>query len=353
MSNCLLPTPFHARTAEYNLANAWLTRGPFTVPAHYGDPAQEALAMRTTVGLMDISAQQDLRVEGPGAAALLSAACGPSVRGLRIGHSETVFWCADGGGLRGFGVLSRMADEDFLLRSADADIGWFAGAAARFGAQVRDATQERALLLLTGPYAIAAMVAARLEILPLEANRHAYFDWRGLAVRVFHHGRFGGYEISVAPEDATLAFDRLYRARPLSRLQLAGEEAFQLLQLESGWPLVHLDFTPARAPFARIPSPKALGFSSPERSEADAGEPVLAGLELESEQPLSYARIFAGETEIGRGLRALYSPSLKAAIALGVLTQAQATPGTILTLRGADIAGPCEVSARVVALPFL
>ena len=353
MSNGLLPTPFHARTAEHNLANAWLTRGLFTVPAHYGEPVHEVLATRTAAALIDISAQQDLRIEGAGAASLLSTACGSFVRGMKIGHSSDVYWCADGGGLRGFGVLSRMAEQDFLLRSADTDIGWFAGAAPRFDAQVRDATHERALLLLTGPYAIAAMVAARLEVLPLEANRHAYFDWRGLAVRVFHHARLGGYEISVAPDDATLIFDRLYRARSLSRLKLAGEEAFQLLQLEAGFPLTYLDFTPARGPFAQIPSPRALGFAHPETSYTDASEPVLAGLEFESEQPLSYARIFAGIAEVGRGLRSLYSPSLKAAIALGVLSPAHTKPGTILTLKGADIAGPCEVLARVVPLPFL
>jgi aminomethyltransferase len=198
------------------------------------------------------------------------------------------------------------------------------------------------------------MVAARLEVLPLAANRHAYFDWRGLAVRVFHCGRLGGYELSVAPEDATLVFDRLYRARQLSRLRLAGEEAFQLLQLEAGLPLAHLDFTPARTPFACAPSPAALGFGELEQAkEDDVAVPVLAGLQLDSEQPMSYARIFLGAVEVGRSMRSLYSPARKAAIALGAVSPAHAEIGTILTLRGADLVGAREVSARVVPLPFL
>ena len=41
-----LPTPFHVRTAERNPANAWVARGGFTVPAHFGDVVQEALAAR-------------------------------------------------------------------------------------------------------------------------------------------------------------------------------------------------------------------------------------------------------------------------------------------------------------------
>jgi glycine cleavage system aminomethyltransferase T len=153
-----------------------------------------------------------------------------------------------------------------------------------------------------------------------------------------------------------VVFDRLYRARQLSRLRLAGEEAFQLLQMEAGLPLPYLDFTPARTPFACAPSPSALGLGESAQAKGAEGEvaaPVLAGLQLESEQSMSYARVFAGETEAGRSMRSLYSPTLKAAIALAALSPDHAAAGTILTLRGADLVGAREVSARVVPLPFL
>ena len=75
MSDALLPTPFHMRTAAHNGANAWMQRGRFSVAAHYGDPHQESLAARLSVVLADISAAQDLRIHGDGAAALLSGAC--------------------------------------------------------------------------------------------------------------------------------------------------------------------------------------------------------------------------------------------------------------------------------------
>ena len=353
MRDALLPTPFHARTAEHNLANAWVMRGAFTVPAHYGDPCQEVLAPRRSAAMIDVSAQQDLRIEGAGAASLLSAACGAAVRGMSIGHCEDVHWGADGGGLRGYGVLSRIAEQDFLLRSAEIDIGWFASAAPRFDANLRDATCERGLLLLTGPYAVAAMVAARLEVLPLEPKRHAHFDWRGLAITVFHCGRLGGYELSVAPEDATLAFDRLFRGRRLVSLRLAGEEALQLLQLEAGLPLPYLDFAPARELFARAPAPAPLGFEQPHDAGGSTAKRVLAGLELESDQPLPFAPVFAGGGKVGRTLRSLYSPSLKAAIALAQVAPKHASPGTVLTVRHAGTRDLREVSARVVPLPFL
>jgi len=60
----LRPTPFHARTSAQNFVNAWTIRGSFTVPAHYIDPGQEALAARLTAAVIDISARQDLCIAG-------------------------------------------------------------------------------------------------------------------------------------------------------------------------------------------------------------------------------------------------------------------------------------------------
>src|SRR5262245_34330673 len=118
-----------------------------------------------------------------------------------------------------------MGEQDFLLRSDDADFAWFASAAPRFGASVRDATSERGLLLLAGPYAIPAMVAARLGVLRLELNRHVTLDWLGIPISVFHSARPFGYEIACAPEDGSLLFDRLFRRASLFGLRLAGEDA--------------------------------------------------------------------------------------------------------------------------------
>lgn len=353
MSDALLPTPFHARTAAHNGANAWMQRGRFSVAAHYGDPHQESLAARLSVVLADISAAQDLRVHGDGAAALLSGACGPAVRGLSIGRSERVYWCADGGGVRGFGMLSRFGEEDFLLRGNDADIGWFAAAAPHFGAEVEDVTASRALLLIAGPYALPLMIAARLEAVPLEAGRYAPHDWQGIPVTLFRSPIAGGYELSCPPDHALIAFDRLFRAGRLVGVRLAGEQAKQLLQMESGIPLAHADFAPAREPFAQSPPPAALGIDDPAAPATAAHTPVLAGLSYESDEPLPSVGLFVGGMEVGRSQRSLYSPAFRGAIALAQIQAKYAAAGTRLTARYADSSGVRDVFARVVPLPFL
>jgi len=353
MTGALLPTAFHTRTAAHNHANAWVQRGRFSMPAHYGDPHQETLAARISAVLIDISAEQDLRIGGDGAAAMLSAACGPAIRGLGIGRSDRVHWCADGGGLRGFGVLWRLGEEEFLLRASDADIGWFASAAPHFGPSVRDVSAERGVLLVAGPYAVPLMVAARLEAFPLEAGRPVQADWRGISVALSRSAICEGYEVSCAPDDALIVFDRLTRAGRMVGARLAGENARALLQMESGLPLVHADFAPAREPYAQGPLPAALGFHDPSGPAAAAHAPVLAALQYESDEPLSFAGLFAAGSEVGQAMRSLYSPALKGAIALAQIQAKHAAAGTVLTARATDSSGVREALAHVVPLPFL
>jgi glycine cleavage system aminomethyltransferase T len=48
-----------------------------------------------------------------------------------------------------------------------------------------------------------------------------------------------------------------------------------------------------------------------------------------------------------------YSPSLKSAIALAVLSPAYAAPGTRLTVRALRSRASANIAGRVVPLPFL
>lgn len=349
MTGAVLPTPFHARTAIRNAANAWTIRGAFSVPAHYGDPRQEALAVRFTVAMSDISATQDLVIDGWGAASLLETACGTPVAETQIGSSRAVHWCAEGGGLRGYGSVARMGHDNFLLRSADCDSAWFESAAARFGASVREATRERGLLFLAGPFAVAALVAAGLEVCDLKEDHHAQLALRELTVTIFRRARPAGYELSCRAQDAVPLFDRLIRAERLVALRLMGEEAWQLLQLEAGLPLPHADFAPARALFAREPSPAALGLKDG-RGAGEGERRVLAGIELDGDEPAPFAPVFVGGEEMGRTLRSLYSPALKCAIALAQLNPACAAPGATVTVKRLESS---LGSGRVVTLPFL
>jgi aminomethyltransferase len=314
------------------------------VPAHYGDAAGEALAAHFSAVMADVTPLADLRIHGGGAARLIGAACRSDVAQLDAGRSRAVHWLSDGGGVRGMGTVSRFGPENFLLRGAETDAAWFMSAAPRFGATVREATLERALLWLAGPFAFAVLAAAGLEAAArLAPGEHGLADWRGFTVTVFR-SLTRGYRVACANRDAPALFDGLMQAGQLFGLRLAGQEALDVLALESGIVVPGRDFAPARTPFARAPLPASLGIGRAEGARA-----VLAGIALEGETPAPFACVHAAGGEAGRTMRSLYSPALRGAIALAALTPAYAAPGTIVrvTCCGAEIEG------RVTALPFL
>ena len=345
MTLALLTTPFHARTAEHNSFNAWVERGGFTMPAHFGEPNGEALAARFSAVLADITPTADVRIHGEGAAALLAAACRSDVETLAAGHSRSVHWCADGGGLRGMGTVARFGADNFLLRGFEADFGWFAAAAPRFRANLREATTDRGLLLLAGPFAFAVLAAAGLEqVVRLSAGEHQICGWQGVTVTVFRHGPLNAYQVSCANRDGPAVFDRLFRAGRLFGVRLAGELALDLLQVESGIVVPGRDFTPARTPFAREPLPASVGVG-----DAIGAPLVLAGIDFDSDAPAPFARVCVRKADVGRTMRSLYSPALKRAIALASIAPAHAAPGTAVTV----ITAGEETAGRIVALPFL
>lgn len=350
MSFGLLHTPFHARTAERNLAHSWVKRGAFSVPAQYGEPHQEALAARVSAVLIDATALEDLRIEGRGAVGLLAAACGPHIRDLAVGASLPVHWCADGGGVRGLGSILRFSESEFVLRSADADFGWFASAAPRFAATVRDVTRERGVLLLSGPFARSVLDAIGFKSEGLfEDGVLRVNDRRGLEVTLWHDPQLRSFQISCAADGAQALLDDVLRAGQPMALRLAGQHAFDVLQVETGALAPNVDFTPARTPFAREPLPSALGLNSGPGTGTDASSRVLAGLELDRDEPRSFAPVYRETFEVGTTLRSVYSLTLRRAIALAQLMPQHASLGTKLCVRN----GAEEIHARVVALPFL
>lgn len=348
MSIALRPSPFHVRMALHNHDNAWTARGAYTVPARFGASAHEALAARFTCVLADLSALEEMRVQGAGAAELFASACGGGVRAMEAGEARQVHWCSEGGGLRGFGTLLRESEDSFLLRADDTDIGWFAPHAARFGVTINESEAERGLLLLAGSSAPSLLAAAGLDHAgPLAAHRHIHHDWNGIPVTLARYARMNGFFVGCTADDGVLVFDRLMRAGKSVGLRLAGQEALELMQLEAGIVLPHLDFSPARDDVAREPLPSSLGIGAPSGTSR-----VLAGVEFDGEEPHSFVSLFHEGSEVGRTLRSAYSLALRRAIALAQIDPKYVTPGTMLQVGTGD-KGSSGQAARVVALPFL
>lgn len=359
-------TPFHARTSELNRANAWSTRNRFTLASHFGNPAREAAAARFSVVMADISWRWRIALEGARVRDLIQRLFTRDAASLASGAALKALWLADGGGVRGAGVVARNGRQSFQITAATDDTDWLAAAASLFGVEPRDTTETQGGLALTGPY--AAKLLAALDIDPAQeplAFRGAV--WKGLDLTVSRFSEHGGYELWCSAEDATLLWDRIARAGEAFGLVPAGLDAMDILDLEAGVPRPGRDYDGAATPDAATPLAGELrlaslidtdiaGFNGRNGALAQQPRRKLVGLALEAESPAAFTPVFNGPQQVGHTLSSVYSPVLRRAIALAQIDLAHANPGTRLTLllpATRDELLPTVTAAVVTDLPFL
>jgi len=344
-------TPFHGRAAAANLLNLWEPRGGFTLAVHYGDAQAEALARHLTAAMADISWRWRLSIQGARAEEFLVRLMTKDASKLAPGTAFKAAWLSDKGGVRGAGVLARHGRETFELTAAAPDLAWIAQGAALFGVAVRETTEEQGGLALAGPYAAQIVEAAGLGA-ALEPLALRKVFWRGADVTLSRFGEHGGYEIWCKPDDALLVWDRLAKAGAPYALKPVGLQAMDVADLEAGVARPERDYAPARDGFASTPTPWELGLESLVDTEhmlfngraaalsAPRGK-TRVGIALDGDTPMPQAPLLRHGETVGRTLGSLYSPALKRAIALAVVDNSAAAPGTQLD------------GGRVATLPFL
>ncbi len=361
-------TPFHTRAAAANEANQWTPRGGFTLARDYAGVADEALAARFRVGLIDISWRWRVMLDGARAGEFAARLLTRDAAQLAPGGSLKAAWLADGGGVRGTGLIARFGRESFLLVSAAPDAAWIADAAARFDVGFRDVTEADGGLALVGPYAAATLARAGLDpdLEPLAFKRQF---WRGLDITLSRWGEFGGYELWCKAEDALILWDRLMRAGEPFGIEPLGLDAADILDLEAGIARPLRDWDPAKDGNVSAPSPRALGIESLIDEDhtdfngrtgwiaARDGEAFrLTGLLIEAEDAAPFTPVTWQGRTVGHTLSSVMSPALRRAIAFARLEVALAEPGTALSLTLSPTKDRPEfrtVAAKVCDLPFL
>lgn len=358
-------TPFHARTAEANRGNRWTTRGGFTLAAACGGTAEEASAARLSVAMGDISWRWRVMLEGPRVGELVRRLFTRDATALKPGEALKALWLADGGGVRGAGVVARLGKQSFQLVAAAEDSAWTTDAAALFGVGVRDVTEAEGGLAIVGPYAAKLIAALGLDpALKKLAFRKVF--WRQLDVTVSRFGEHGGYELWCKADDALYLWDRVTRAGEAFALIPAGLDAMDVLDIEAGVSRPGRDYDGARSAVDAEPLAGELrlsklidemltGYNGERGARAARPKRALVGLLLDGERPAPFTAVMRDGAVAGRTLSSCVSPLLRRAIALAQLDEAHAAPGTklSLTLPGTRDLLPAVANATVVDLPFL
>ena len=341
----LLRTPLHARHVA---AGARLV--PFAgweMPVQYEGVIPEHRAVRTDAGVFDVSHMGQLHVEGPNAHELLQSLLSNDLDRIGDGEAQYTLLTNERGGIVDDLIAYRIDAHHYLLvvnaGNRDAAYRWIKERELR-GSEVRDASDEYALLAVQGPRSLE-----RLGLPAAQPFTHAMGEVDGVEVMVCRTGYTGeaGVELMCPAEDAEQLWDAILARGVVP----AGLGARDTLRLEVCYPLHGNDITPETdAISAGLGWTCALGKEFTGAGELrrikEAGpEQKLVAFVMEEKAVPRHGMAIAGGGHVTSGT---HSPMLDKGIGMGYVPAASAAPGTELTI---DVRGR-ERRATVVPKPI-
>lgn len=321
------------------------------MPLQYEGVIAEHNAVRTDVGVFDVSHLGKLRVRGPGAGDALQHALTADVVDLAEGRATYSLVLTDDGGCVDDVFAYRVGREEWLVVPNAANVAAVARSITDSGDgfELVDEWDRWAILAVQGPRSFEVFEAAFPGSGATELELHAWRDVDvdgeiGLVARTGYTGE-RGFELYAPSATARAAWDRLleHGARPV------GLGARDTLRLEMGYALygheLALSVNPLEASLGWV-----LAWDTPFR-----GRPVLEKVKAEGAGrklwgvrcrgrgvPRQGYRVLAGDDVIGTVTSGNFSPTLGTGIAL-VLGPSEKVPapGTEVAIdaRGRAIEG--------------
>ncbi|ENB5893480.1 TPA: (2Fe-2S)-binding protein [Pseudomonas aeruginosa] len=368
-------TPLHQRHQE--LGAKMMPAGVWQRPAFYG-PAQqrercmqeEAVHVRSKVGLIDVSTLGGLDVRGPDAAEFLNRLYTFAFAKQPVGRSRYALMTDEQGVVIDDGVCARFADDHFYVTATTSGVDRIYQQMLKWNAQwrlnvdVTNVTAALAAVNLAGPLSRQVLRKVCHDV-DLSADAFPYLGVRlgtvlGIPARLMRVGFVGelGYEIHVPARYGEYLWDSLMQAGEKDGIRPFGVETQRLLRLEKGHVIISQDTDGMTTP-AEIDMTWAIARSKPffvgKRSvEILEKQPLrrkLVGFTLPkgASQPLEGHLVLNGPDISGNVTSCEYSQTLGQIIGLAYAGAHQAEPGSLIPIR---VEGGEVVQATVVKLPF-
>jgi len=313
------------------------------MPVQYEGVIPEHKAVRTDAGVFDVSHMGEIEIEGPTARDLLQATLSNNVDRLEAGDAQYTLVTNEGGGIVDDVILYRLDGHRFVIvanaSNASAVLDWLKERELR-GSDVRDVSDEYALLAVQGPRA--------LERLGLE--RAKPFTWAmgevaGVEVMVNRTGYTGeeGVELACMADEAGRLWDAIVERGVVP----CGLGARDTLRLEVCYPLHGNDIGPE---WDAISSGLAWAcaldtdFTGAARlreiKEQGPAEKLVPFVMTEKAIPRQGMTVVGG----GQVTSGTMSPMLEVGIGMAYVPAAVATPGShlVIDVRGKERRGVVE-----------
>jgi aminomethyltransferase len=324
-------SPLHERHKALNAKFALFAGWEMPLEFAGGGVLKEHAAVRTDVGIFDVSHLGKVRVHGPGAVGFVNRCLSNDLDRITTGQAQYTLCCDDSsGGVVDDLIAYRRADHDVLLipnAANSAEVASRLTAAAPRGIEVVNQHDEYAVLAVQGRRSEEVLAAAKLPAVA-DAMRFAAATRGGAEITVCRTGYTGerGYELVAPVALAEQLWDELVGAgaRP------CGLGARDTLRTEMGYPLHGHELTLAITPVqARIGW--AVGWAKPQfwgraallAERATGPQRTLWGLVAQDRGiPRPHMLVLCRGVPAGEVTSGTFSPTRKVGIALALLDSA-------------------------------
>ncbi|MEM1443265.1 MAG: glycine cleavage system aminomethyltransferase GcvT [Verrucomicrobiota bacterium] len=353
----MIRSPLHER--HVNLKARMLPFAGWEMPIQYAGIVAEHKAVRSGVGVFDISHMGELIVSGAGAGEGLNRLLTNDVSLLDIGEGQYTLLLNEQGGVIDDLILYRTAEEQYFLvvnaSKVAEDVAWLRKHLPE-SASLEDRSSSLGALAVQGPE--AAAIWEKIEpakVLPVR-NGIAEFDGGLILCRTGYTGE-DGFELFAPAAEIGSWWDRLIEAGAIP----CGLGARDTLRLEKGFPLNGSDLDETTTPLEAglgffVKLDKSGGFTGSAILQAQKEDGLnrrLVALRMTGKAPPprhGYAvQDEAGEITLGELTSGSLSPGLGLGIGMAYLPVESAKIGTPVTILVRDRPYPAEI----VKKPFV
>ena len=354
-------TPFHS--IHRQLGAKMVPFGGYEMPVQYTSIIEEHKAVRTAVGVFDVSHMGEFVVKGKNAQAFLQRMTVNDVAVLVPGEAQYSAMCYDDAGIVDDLLVYKIGENHFMVvvnaSNVEKDFEWM-NRHLMPDVDLRNESDATALLAIQGPKSqtvIQKLTSVDLKSIPYYRFKEA--SVAGVDMILSRTGYTGelGYEIYFSPSYAENVWNALFKAGKDCGIKPIGLGARDTLRLEMGYCLYGNDIDQTTNTLeaglgwiTKLKKGEFLGKPVLEKVKAEGLKRKLVGIEIEEKAIARHGyAILSKGTQIGSVTSGTFSPSLERALAMGYVDAAHFADGSPVHI---DVRGK-EVKGKITALPFL
>ncbi len=343
--------------------------GGWDMPVSYAGLIAEHMAVRTGVGLFDVSHMGDIQLRGPGSLAAVNQLCMNDASKLQVGQAHYSAMLYPDGTFVDDVVVHKLSDNDYLIvinaGTREKDVQWVRKQIGHMsGVHVNDFSDYYTQLAIQGPKGEATL--QKLTDVDLAGIKNYWFTWGKVCglynVMIARTGYTGedGFEIYIPSDEATShrVWGEVLAAGAEFGIVPCGLGSRNTLRLEAAMALYGHEisdsinvFEAGLGRYAKLDKPSFVGREALAAIQAAGGpKRKLVGLEMVGRGigRDGYPVLSPTGEKIGEITSGSPAPFLKKNIAMAyVPAEYTAVDGELAV----EIRGQA-VKARVVALPF-